>query len=177
MTRAARRQAGFTVIEVMVVVVLIGVLAAIALPSFASESRKAKGDAEVNAFFAELAVREEQYAIENGAYLSTGASESATFPATPSASAQPLGALPATWETLKIRPPESSARCGYVVVAGSRLSGSAGAIASTTFGYAAPARNWFYILAHCNLDGDSAVDSYYFVDNDDAKIQKSNPGR
>jgi prepilin-type N-terminal cleavage/methylation domain-containing protein len=176
-TRARSAQAGFTLLELMVVVALIGILAAIAVPSFASDSRKAKGESEVNAFFAELVVREEQYAIENGTYLSTAASESATFPATVSATTQALGTLPATWQSLKVRTPESSVRCGYVVIAGTRTGGAAGPLATTTFGYTAPARNWFYALAHCNLDGNSAVDSYYFVNSDDAKIQKSNAGR
>jgi prepilin-type N-terminal cleavage/methylation domain-containing protein len=172
----SRSQSGFTLIELLVVVALIGILAAVALPSFAGESRRAKGDSEVAAFFAELKVREEQYAVENGKYLSTGASEAATFPATPTANAQPLGTLPATWQTLKVRTPESSARCGYVVIAGTR-SDPAGTIATTTFGYAPPAKNWFYLLAHCDLDGSSAVDSYYFISNDNAKIQKTNAGQ
>jgi prepilin-type N-terminal cleavage/methylation domain-containing protein len=174
MTRA--RQSGFTLIEMMVTVAVIGVLAAIAVPTFASESRKAKGDAEVGAFFAELAVREQQYAIENGRFLSTGASESATFPATPSPQAQALGTLPATWQTLRIRPPESSARCGYVVIAGIATD-RPGTMAGTTFGYSSPAKNWFYVLAHCDLDGNSATDSYYFASSDDPSIQKLNPGQ
>lgn len=173
MTRS--HQAGFTLLELMVVVTLIGILAAVALPSFAGQSRKAKGDSEVGAFFAELAVREEQYAIENGRYLSTG-SEATTFPATPSAAGQPLGSLPTTWQTLKIRPPESTARCGYVVVAGTKAE-TPGSIASTAFGYTAPAKNWFYVLAHCNLDGNATVDSYYFASSDDARIQKTNYGQ
>lgn len=163
-------------IELMVVVALIGVLAALALPSFAGQSRKAKGDSEVAAFFAELAVREEQYAFENGRYLSTATSETATFPTTPSAAAQTLGALPTAWQTLKVRTPESAARCGYAVIAG--VKGElAGTIASSSFGYTAPQKNWFYILAHCNLDGNSATDSYYFISNDNAKIQKVNAGQ
>jgi prepilin-type N-terminal cleavage/methylation domain-containing protein len=167
---------GFTLLELMIVVALIGVLAAIALPSFAGQSRKAKGDAEVGAIFAELAVREAQYAVENGKYLSTSASETATFPATPTAAAQALGPLPTTWQTLKVRTPEASARCGYVVIAGTRTD-TPGSIASTSFGYVPPAKNWFYLLAHCNLDGNSAVDSYYFASSDDARIQKTNYGQ
>ena len=31
------------------------------------------------------------------------------------------------------------------------------AIASSSFAYTPPAKNWFYVLAHCNLDGNSAV--------------------
>ena len=175
-SRNRNRQAGFTLLELMVVVTLVAILAAIALPSFAGESRKAKGDSEVNAFFAELAVREEQYAVENGRYLSTGASEAATFPATASPNAQAITTLPTTWQTLKVRTPESSARCGYVVIAGTRTD-APGAMATSTFGYSAPNKNWFYVLAHCNLDGNSSVESYYFVSSDDAKIQKSNYGR
>jgi prepilin-type N-terminal cleavage/methylation domain-containing protein len=176
MKRTRNRQSGFTLIELMVVVALVGILASIALPSFAGQSRKAKGDSEVSAFFAELKVREEQYAVENGVYLSTGASESTTFPATPSASGTTLGTLPATWQSLKIRTPESTARCGYVVIAGIK-TGTAGTMASSTFGFAVPAKNWFYILAHCDLDGNNAVDSYYFIGNGDSKIQKTNYGQ
>lgn len=169
-------QAGFTLIEMMVAVAVVGVLAALALPTFASESRKAKGDAEVAAFFAELAVREEQYAVENGRYLSTASAESATFPTTPSASAQALGTLPATWQTLKVKLPETMARCGYVVIAGGS-GNAAGTMASTTFAYTPPSKNWFYVLAHCDLDGNAATDSYYFASSDDSRILKSNYGK
>jgi type IV pilus assembly protein PilA len=176
MTRTRRQQSGFTLIELMVVVALIGVLAAIALPSFTTQSRKAKGDSEVGAFFAELKIREEQYAVENGKYLSTGTSESTTFPVTPTAAGQALGALPATWQALKVRTPESTARCGYVVIAGTKTD-TPGALATTSFGYTPPAKNWFYVLAHCDLDGNNAVDSYYFISNDNQAIQKTNYGR
>lgn len=176
MTRTRNKQSGFTLIELMVVVTLIGILAAIALPSFAGETRKAKGDSEVSAFFAELKVREEQYAVENGRYLSTGTSETATFPATPTASGQTLGTLPTTWQTLKVRTPESTARCGYVVIAGLKTD-AAGTMATTTFAYTPPAKNWFYILAHCDLDGNNTVDSYYFISNDNSTIKKTNYGR
>jgi type IV pilus assembly protein PilE len=174
--KAHDRQSGFTLLEIMIVVALIGVLAAIALPSFTRETRKAKGDSEVAAFFGELKIREEQYAVENGAYLSTGTSETNTFPATVTAAAQALGTLPTTWQTLKVRTPESSARCGYVVVAGLKTD-TAGAMATASFAYAPPAKNWFYVLAHCNLDSNGTVDSYYFISNDNSKIQKINHGQ
>ena len=176
MKRTRDRQAGFTLLEIMTVVALIGVLAAIALPSFTRESRKAKGDSEVAAFFGEFKIREEQYAVENGAYLSTGGSETATYPATVSATAQTLGTLPTAWQTLKVRTPESTARCGYVVIAGTKTD-TAGTLASTSFAYTPPAKNWFYVLAHCNLDSNSTTDSYYFISNDNSKIQKINYGQ
>lgn len=176
MQRSRNQQSGFTLLELMVVVTIVAVLAAVALPNFTSDSRRAKGDAEVGAFFAEFKIREEQYAIENGKYLSTGASETATFPATATPGATALGTLPVVWQTLKVRTPESSARCTYVVVAGTP-SDTAGTMASTTFGYTPPAKNWFYVLARCDLDGNSSVDSYYFISNDNAKVQKTNYGR
>ncbi|HET9624897.1 MAG TPA: type II secretion system protein [Kofleriaceae bacterium] len=174
--RPRDRQAGFTLMEVMITVAIVAVLAAVALPSFTGESRKAKGDAEVAAFFAELRVREEQYQVENGKFLSTGASEANPFPAVASPSAQTLGALPATWQTLKVRTPEASARCAYVVIAGTKTD-AAGSIATTTFSYTPPTKNWFYALARCDLDNNPAVDSYYFISNDSSTIQKSNYGR
>lgn len=174
--RTRTTEAGFTLMELMVTVAIIGVLAAIALPSFASTTRKSKGDSEVNAFFAELRVRQEQYQLEYGRYLSTGASETATFPLTPSAAAKPLGTLPAVWSALRVRPPQSQARCGYVVIAGTP-SDTPGAIATGQFNYVKPEKNWFYILAHCDLDGNAGTDSYYFISSDGAAIQKLNPGR
>jgi prepilin-type N-terminal cleavage/methylation domain-containing protein len=170
------QQSGFTLLEVMIVVALLGVLAAIALPSFTTQARKSRGDSEVAAFFAEFKVREEQYAVENGRYLSTAASETAHYPATVNANAQSLGTLPTTWQQLRIRTPESTARCGYVVIAGVK-GDAAGATATASFGYTPPAKNWFYVLAHCNLDNDSSVDSYYFISSESATIQKTNWGR
>src|SRR5262245_33474317 len=116
--RKTNEQAGFTLIELSVVVALIAVLASVAVPVFMSEEREANADAEVTAMFTELALKEQEYKLENGVYYSTGASESATFPATPTKNAQSLSPQPATWSTLKVIAPQATAKCGYVVIAG-----------------------------------------------------------
>ena len=175
MKRTRNSQAGFTLNELLMSVAVIGTLGAIAVPVFAKDTRNAKGDAEVGAFFAEIRVREEQFHFENGHYLATGSDESNAFPATPSKDLMPIGTFPATWTQLKISAPQSSARCSYVVVTGTATSGTVGPTAAS-LGYVAPARNWFYVLAHCDLDGSSAKDSYYFISSDDPKIRKLNPG-
>src|SRR6185295_17677654 len=68
-----RREAGFTLLEIMVVVTLIGILAAVTVPSWIRESRKGRGDSEINAMFAEIATKEEQYKVDNGVYLAAAA--------------------------------------------------------------------------------------------------------
>jgi prepilin-type N-terminal cleavage/methylation domain-containing protein len=173
--RRVKRERGFTLVEMSVVVALIAVLAAIVVPIFMSEHREATGDAEVNALFTELGIKEQQYMVENGTYLSTGASESDTWPAAPSKSSQALQPLPASWVTLKVQPPESTAKCGYVVIAGD-AGVDPGAIATGMFGMTTPQQPYYYVLAHCDLDGDSAKDGYYFQSSIDTTIQKLNAG-
>jgi prepilin-type N-terminal cleavage/methylation domain-containing protein len=176
MKRASRTQAGFTMIEIMITVVILGVLAKLALAGFSSSTRKTHTDVEVTMFFTELALREQQYQSEHGVYLATGATETAMFPASPSESGQTLGTLPATWTTLKVKPAQTTdVKCAYVVMAGGP-STTAGAMATTNFSYARPAKNWFYMLARCKMDGNSAVDTYYFASSDNPVIQKLRPG-
>ncbi len=175
--RARRAQAGFTMIEIMITVAILGVLAKLALGSFIGTARKAKADSEISAFFAELRIREEQYQSENGAFLSTSAAETTLFPATPIATGQALGTLPATWTKLKIKPPQTvGVKCSYVAIAGIP-AGTPGAMATTNFAYVTPAKNWFYLLARCDMDGSATLDSFYFASSDDPTIKKLNPGK
>lgn len=165
-----------TLLEVMVVVGIVAILAKLVLPAFATQARKSEGDTEVAQYFAELSMKEEQYKIDHGVYFSTGAGETATWPTTPTASEQTVMPLPATWTTLRVVTPTSTARCGYVTIAGTATTGTVGSIASTSFAFTAPAMSWYYVLAHCNLDNDSTKDSYYFASSKDAKILKLNYG-
>ncbi|MEJ6656265.1 MAG: type IV pilin protein [Pseudomonas sp.] len=63
----SRTQQGFTLIEVMIVVVIIGILAAIALPSYQEYVRQTRR-AEVSALLLENAQLLERHYTRNGSY-------------------------------------------------------------------------------------------------------------
>ncbi|VXD02573.1 Pilus assembly protein PilE [Pseudomonas sp. 8Z] len=66
------RQSGFTLIEVMIVVVIIGILASIAYPNY-SEYVKRGNRTEGQAFLNDVAARQERYFAQNSAYITSDA--------------------------------------------------------------------------------------------------------
>lgn len=66
--RLGRKTSGFTLIEVMMVVAIIGIIAAIAFPSYQEHVRKTKR-ADAQAALMELAQFMERYYTANGRYL------------------------------------------------------------------------------------------------------------
>lgn len=173
-------QRGVTLIELMVVVAIVGVLAAVAVFMFGKSTRKAMAS-EVHAMFTEFKLRQEAYAVENDSrYLSTGTSDTDYWPPTPSGSKQAttLAPLPAEWGQLKMAPDRTDVYCSYVTVAG--LGGDDANIGATATAFgltAAPARNWYYVIAECDFDDDPAVNSLYFTRSDQDGFQVQNEGK
>ena len=75
-----RKRTGFTLIELMIVVVIIGILAAIAIPNFAAmQTRAREGSTKHNMHTFQLAA--EDYGVQNdGVYASTATQVAAGLP-------------------------------------------------------------------------------------------------
>lgn len=167
-----RRQGGFTLLELMVAVAILGILAGVLVYSFNKPTRKIRTGSEVQAMFAELHRAEGQYALENGSYLATGADASEVFP-TPGQSAQSVSGAPDTWTDLKIQPHAQNLWCGYVVAAGG-ADDDIPAFA-VDFGMEQPERNWYALYAECDVDAD-ATKATYFASSVDTTTVKRNEG-
>ena len=174
-----RRESGFTLIEVMFTAAVVAILAAIALPSFFGEARKAKASSEVQPMFSDLSVRLEQYVQEHGRYPAT-IGEGTLHPAgPPAATARPINPLPTAWQDIKVRVTGNDrVYCGYTWVTGLAGDGAnVGPEATARFAFTAPAINWYYLLAKCDMDGDPSAFSWYFASSVDPVIRKVDEGR
>jgi type IV pilus assembly protein PilE len=73
------RNHGFSLIELMITIVVVGILAAIALPAYTSQLRKSSR-AEAQSFMTTAAGNQQQYLLNRRAYASLLADLGATVP-------------------------------------------------------------------------------------------------
>ena len=155
----------------MITVAVIAILAAIAIPMFSKETRKSKAKSEVGAMFGELAIRQDQYKLENGVYLATAACPATTVPSGTAAASCVTSSGP--WVPLKVRLPSEKLICSYVTTIGT----GTGATPPTGFSFTSPLGTWFTILATCDGDGNTSVNASYYVTSNNPQIQVLNEGR
>jgi prepilin-type N-terminal cleavage/methylation domain-containing protein len=169
-----RRNGGFTLIEIMVAVAILGVLAAVLVLNFMKPTRKVKTGSEASAMFAEFHRAQQQYALENGVYY-TAVDIDTLNPTGYDEKPVEMLTVPADWEPLKIQLQQTKFYCGYTTVGGT-ADDDIPAIAYD-FGMSQPESNWYVIYAHCNVDGKSDVDTQYFSSSVDSSLKKKNEGR
>ena len=172
-------QRGFTLIELLFTVAIIGILAAVAVVAFSRDVSKAKSS-EVAAIFTEMELQEIAYRGENGTFLSTGSSEADMYPENPGnlAGGVKIDDLPETWLALKINPTKESLLCSYVAITGKAGDGANIGAKAEEFGMnTIPEEDWFYLLARCDFDSDSAEDEYHFRQSDTGVTHVINRGK
>jgi prepilin-type N-terminal cleavage/methylation domain-containing protein len=152
-----RRPLGFTLIELMIVVTIIGILSAIAIPTFRDYVLKSR-TAEATEFLGVIRLREESYRSEFGRYCPTFGTpnndvariDDNIIPAAPGKDPQAFGPT-AEWLQLGARP-GGQVRFGYGVAAGVPSD------IPTGLGWnSANADFWYVAQAIGDLDGDSEL--------------------
>lgn len=139
----SRSQAGFSLIELMMVVVIVGILAAIAIPAFQDYVQKSK-TTEATTFIGEIRQREEAYRAEFGMYCPAPVAPRATPNRLSATWTVPAGS---PWNQLGASP-DSAVRFTYLVLGGT--PGTAGPAGSNITGN----DFWYVVRATGDLDGD-----------------------
>ena len=112
-------QAGFTLVELMIVVAIVGILSVVAMPMFASYMGKARSTEGVG-FLAEVKSRQESYRFDFGMYMDVSGNRGTYYPGgDPGRSAQPwIPVAMGNWTALAAMPSGGESRFVYSTVAG-----------------------------------------------------------
>jgi len=157
MRRSGLRHGGFTLIEILLAVAIIGVLAAIAIPDFLRFQMRAK-TSECKSNLKAIAVAEESYRAENDTYVLATA-QPATVPRARKASWPVSSCSAPAWSShgfcLLGWMPEGDIYYQYEVVAASSPSAGVGRL------------DVFTADADADIDGDGATSSFGFVKGTD----------
>lgn len=162
----------------MIVVALIGILAAVVIPNWTSTSRNKKYDPEISAMMTEISTREAQYKTElgNGLYLGATACPLSPVPAgTDFNAACVTGATP--WVTLRVNPTDSLIRCSYAITVGPDGAVPAPGATCTPLPTAPIAGAWYYIVATCDMNQDGGINATFCMESWNNAVFRLNYGQ
>lgn len=126
-----RQMAGFTLIELMIVVAIIGIISAIAYPSY-TEYVLRGNRSEAQAFLNDAAARQERYYAQNNTYADTNAKLGyATANSSSSKYTLAITNASATTYTLTATPANTDSKCGNLTLnqAGTKGESGSGTVA------------------------------------------------
>ena len=119
--RPHKRNAGFTLIEMLIVVALLAILAAIAMPNYREYVKKSRR-AEAQSYLISLAARQQQFLVDTRAYA-TLATLTAALPVPSTVSAaytvtmpDPAGVPPTFTVTAAPKTGQASEKCGTLTI-------------------------------------------------------------
>jgi prepilin-type N-terminal cleavage/methylation domain-containing protein len=164
--RRAKQSSGFSLIELMIVVCITGILAAIAIPTFSSYIQKSRTSEAVD-FLGVIKLRQEAYRAEFGQYfvcgnirtptsLSAGSFIPGTAATRKNATAFPFPTNDACFNTIGARP-GGPVRFGYAWAAG--LPADIGGLPAV-YNLAAAPDHFFIAQAVTDLEGDGTTCTY-----------------
>ncbi|MBN2374453.1 prepilin-type N-terminal cleavage/methylation domain-containing protein [bacterium] len=157
MSNLLKNRKGFTLIELMIVVAIIGILAAIAIPNFLTFRMKAK-TSEAKANLGAIRTVEEAYKAEEDKYY-PASSTIAKYPTTQNASKQTWTSSATAFSALGFEP-AGAVYYGYNV---------AGATDGTTALTATA--DVFYAHAYGDLDADGVI-SHFSIGNNSSSVSQ-----